>query len=450
MKTISAEEFNRRYGTEPTPNRIVEAQMAARLAGVGENAATQIKSAITGTGQYQGQNPLTRGIAATKSALFTVPEGAVAMAPEPVRKGLEKVGDVIGGGFKALTDLIGSNKQLQEWTQKHPEATKKIMEASQGVADLGAISGTLLGAEGVAGATRLGTRAISGSLKTAQQSIDSGLQTLKTVKTPEILPTSEGIMQRVARIPKGAQVKFEQSAGQSVGEYLTKRGIYGNTEEISNQLYKRFTQSKEVADNALAQLDGEFTSPQIKTALTELEGKVLRTSSPGAPDPDLSRVQALMQKESTTGLTMTEINEVKRIFERRVKMDFLKTNVPEDVTKAMNIDNAIREWQFAKAEELGLKNLPEINTETRLAKQLLDAIGKENAGTMGNNAVSLTDWILLSGGDPTAISAYLAKKVFSSKGIQSYFAEKLYNGNTQGVPVRLTGDDAVQSVPITR
>lgn len=280
--------------------------------------------------------------------------------------------------------------------------------------------------------------------------VEEGLAKLKGLPKPTLpkVLESESIMQRVARIPKQEQVKFETMAKESVGSYLNKRQIYGNTEEISQQLYKRFTTSRQVADNALEALPGNFRSPQIKTALTELEGKVARTSSPGAPDADLSRVTELVTKEKQTGLTMSEINEVKRIFERRVRLDYLKTRVPEDVTRANNIDDAIRSWQFAQAEKLGLQNLPEINKETQLARQLLDAIGKQNAGTAGNNSVTLTDWILLSGGDPTAIGAFLAKKIFSAKGIQSEIAKKLYTGETKGVPIRITGSDSVQSLPI--
>ena len=236
------------------------------------------------------------------------------------------------------------------------------------------------------------------------------------------------IMQRVARISKGKQAKFEKVAGESVGEYLTKRGIFGNIEDISSQLYMKFSKSKQSADDALSQLTGTYEPPVIKTALKELVARETRVSAEGAPSPNLSRVVELTGKVNTKGLTMSEINEVKRLYERSVKLDFLKQNLPEGVAKANNIDNAIRNWQFKQAETLGLKNLPEINKETRLAKQLLDDIGAEYAGAAGNNAITLTDWILLSGGDPIAIAGFLTKKTFSSKKVQAAIAKVLNQG----------------------
>lgn len=320
--------------------------------------------------------------------------------------------------YKPADDSVFSNENL-----KADNTAQKVGKGVELIAEfllpIGKTKFAAKGAEKVSTAINNAKTATSNVAKSIASPVTSSLN-------------SENIMQRVARIPKGAQAKFEKNTGESVGKYLTKRGIYGDTDEISQQLFKRFTDSKATADEALAQLPGTYSAPQIKTALNELAGKVARTSAPGAADPDLARVTELVAKEATEGLTMTEVNEAKRIFERRVRLDFLKTNVPEDVARASNIDNAIRSWQFEKAKELGLKNLPEINNETRFAKELLDAIGKESAGSAGNNALSLTDYILLAGGDPTAIGAFLGKKTFSSKGLQSSIAKKLYKGEIKG------------------
>ena len=236
------------------------------------------------------------------------------------------------------------------------------------------------------------------------------------------------IMQRVARISKGKQANFEKMAGESVGTYLTKRNIFGNVDEISQKLFNRFEQSKSEADNALAKLTGTFEPTPVKTALEELLAREKRISSVGAESPNLARTQELLNKIDTQGLTMKEINEAKRLYERNVKLDFVKLTNPEGVARANNLDNAIRSWQIKQAETLGLKNLPAINKETRLAKQLLDDLGKEYSGSAGNNAMTLTDWIMLSGGNPTAVSGFLVKKTFSSKKVQSALAKYLNKG----------------------
>lgn len=344
------------------------------------------------------------------------------------------VGDVVGAGLQAT----GLDKPLGEalapiaqsdMAQKAVQAFKALPQEYQELLTAGGEASNLIG-------LGVGKKAVTTGL-------EAGVKTIGKVGVPEsvsgvvskVTPTSEGIMQRVARIPKGEQAKFEQLAGESVGSYLDKRGIYGTPDKIVENLYNRFQQSKATADDALATIQGTYRADPIKTALTELEGKVKRTSSPGAPDPDLARVNELVAKEQTQGLTMSEINEVKRIYERRVRLDYLKSNVPEDVTRATNVDSALRTWQLAEAEKAGLTNLAEINKETQLSRRLMDALGKEQAGIGGNNALGLTDAILLAGGSPESIASLLVKKTLSDKGLQSFVAKKISKNKEKiGVP----------------
>lgn len=281
----------------------------------------------------------------------------------------------------------------------------------------GAKAGTKLVQEGAEQVTKGATKAVNVAgdvLKPITETISDTIQ-------------PEKIMQRVARIPKGEQVKFQKLTGESVGEYLVKRDIFGNEDEILQKLYKRFDDSKSEADTALAQLKGTFKPKQIQGALSELIKREASVSSPGALSPDAKRVTQLAGKYKTDGLTMSEINEVKRLYERNVRVDYLKaaSNQPERVVKATNVDSAIRNWQMKQAEKLGLENLSEINKETQAAKSLLESFGKEIAGTAGNNALGLTDAILISGGDPTSIGMLVGKKILSGKGLQSKIAKTL-------------------------
>lgn len=260
-----------------------------------------------------------------------------------------------------------------------------------------------------------------------------------TLPLKSISSDASSIMQRVARIPKGSQAKFESMAGESVGKYLESRGIYGNPEKVVAKLFDRFNLSKGVADDALEKLKGSFQPTPVKTALEELLKKETSKSSPGAMSPDLKTVMQLKNKLADQGLNMSDINAVKRLYERNVKLDYVKQNLPNETARANNLDSAIRKWQVEEAQHQGLKNLPEINKETQLAKQLMDALGKERAGSAGNNAVTLTDWIMLSGGDPTAIAGFFAKKGFSSKSLQSWFASKI-GTKTVGDPQAIFGE----------
>lgn len=326
--------------------------------------------------------------------------------------------DAVGGIANLVTQFIGAGTAENMVAKQTAKTAKNLAVKETGVI---AKNATELAGEG---------RAIIANAKTAVQA-----QPAK-------------IMQRVARIPKGRQAAFEATARESVGDYLVNRGIYGNVDEISTQLYKRFDESKKTADAALEKLTGTFEPEQVKTALSELVEREARVSAPGAESPDLARALELQKKVGNEGLTMSEINEVKRLYERNVKLDFVKANLPESVARSNNIDAAIRKWQFDQAETLGLKNLPEINRETRLAKQLLDDLGKEYSGAAGNNAMTLTDWIMLSGGDPTAVGGFLTKKTFSSKSVQSAIAKALAKGKPiKGAVEADIGTSQVKQLP---
>lgn len=346
------------------------------------------------------------------------------------------VGDMVGAGLEAtgldepiakvLQPVVESDpvKKAVEVYKSLPQDTQEVLKA---IMDSANIPLTV-------GASSLVKQGVESGLKATGEVLEAGVKAGSNVAS-KVLPTSEGIMQRVARIPKGEQAKFEKLTGKSVGQFLDETGNYGTPDKIVEKLYNDFQLSRNNADNALGELQGTYRATPVRTALHELEGKVERTSSPGAPDPELSRVKELVAKERKIGLTMKEINEVKRIYERRVRLDYLKTNIPEDVARATNVDSALREWQFKEADKAGLKNLGEINKSTQTNKMLMDALGKEISGSAGNNALGLTDAILLAGGSPESIASLVVKKTFSDPGLQSWAAKKLSKNKEKiGVP----------------
>lgn len=312
----------------------------------------------------------------------------------------------------------------------------------------GATGGALLGGQAmsenqsaldVAKSTLLGA-GIGGALGVAVPALEklAGAAPKIAAKTGQVVeslkPNPADIMQRVLRVTKGQQSKFEQNYGTSIGQYAIDRGLIGTQDEVANALANRFTTSIKAADDALSTLPGKYQPEPVKTALQELYQKKLATSAPGAPDPELNIVKELLNKFDNAGLDMSEINQAKRLFERNVKLDFVKTNNPEGVKLSNNIDQAIRDWQFNQAERLGLKNLPEINKETRMAKELLNSLEREASGKAGNNAISLTDWIVLADGGASNVAAFLAKRGFGSDTVQAFVAKYFAPKTKVGLP----------------
>lgn len=280
-----------------------------------------------------------------------------------------------------------------------------------------ALTGAAIG--GALGGAVSGLEKLGGAINKTTPQIETGASKLATALKPD----SAEIMQKVLRVTKGQQSKFEQNYGTSIGQYAVDRGLIGTQEQVVNDLAKRFTTSIKAADDALASLPGKYQPEAVKTALQDLYQKKLATSAKGATDPEMKAVNELLNKFDSVGLDMSEINQAKRLYERNVKLDFVKTNNPEGVRLANNIDDAIRSWQFNQAERLGLKNLPDINKETRMAKDLLNSLERESSGKAGNNAISLTDWIVLADGGASNIMAFLAKKGFSSDTAQAFVAK---------------------------
>ena len=237
----------------------------------------------------------------------------------------------------------------------------------------------------------------------------------------------ESIMQRVARVSKGKQTAFEERAGSSVGKYLVERDIFGTPDEIVDQLYKRMGESMGKVDTALANIKGTYKDASLLRALRELSEREKKVGGYGTKSPDTARITELAKKHSNEGLTLSEANEVKRLYERGVKLDYLRDNVASGVEASNRVDSAMREFIFKKASEKGASDIQLLNKETSLAKQLLDDIGAEYAGQAGNNAISLSDTIFLAEatGNPVAAAGFIAKKLAGSKQAMSAVAKLL-------------------------
>ncbi len=359
-------------------------------------------------------------------AIFSPVTTAVKTASDNISD-IGAVQDVANSGVVDAGANVSNNikNRLDQWSQANPEKAALIGDTANLAAflSLGLMKSPNFSDIQPINATKDVFNAVGRDIKTVATTIGKEAKPILS----KVAPTSEEIMQRVARIPKSRQQLFEKTSGESVGAYLDKRGIYGNEEKILTQLGDRFVTHRNLADTEIAKLPGKFQATPIKTALEQLIEREVKVSSPGVLSPDFKKVQGLLSRYNKEGLSMTEINEVKRLFERNVKLEFKKSlsSSPESIAKSTNLDNALRAWQFAKAEKLGLKNLGEINKETRLARQLLDDLGKEVSGLGGNNALGLTDAILVSGGDPAAIAMLITKKGFGSKTVQSKIAEIL-------------------------
>ena len=260
-----------------------------------------------------------------------------------------------------------------------------------------------------------------------------------------ITPTSETIMNRVARLTPTDAKKFEKLAGKSHGKYLEETGNFGRPDEIVTNEASKFVQSMKDVDDTLAQLPGTYKPKELIDVITPLEDRLVRVQS-----PDAGRVIQLRNKLNTTGLNMSEINEIKRLYERNVKLAYNKLNNPDAVELATNLDNRLREWQVKQADMLGFENIKELNKQTQLARFVADKLGEQLVGKSGLDGMNITDWIMLSGGDPTSVAGLITKKFFSSPGIQSRIARFLSKAE-KALPIKpKLGETKIPRLPAGR
>lgn len=371
-----------------------------------------------------GTQMIGQGAGAVSDVIGEVVKGGIkAVLPQKAETALKTGVENVVGAVTKIEPVQNLLQKYEELKQTNPALARDI-DSALGFASLATdIAGGGVAKQGATAGARTAKTVGGDIIETVAKKVDD---ITPNISTPDVFKP-EAIMQRVARVTPTAQKKFLDTTKENIGEYLVKRGIYGNDEEIITSLYNRFNDSKKQADDAIAQLPGQYKPTQIKTALSELLKRERAISSPGAISKDYRTVADLVSKYKKDGLTMQEINEVKRLFERNVSLDYKKTpgTLATTIEKANTIDRNIRDWQMKKAKELGLENLDTINRETQAARLLADELYKQNVGSSANNALSLTDAVLVAGGDPTSIGMLLARKTFGSKGVQSAIAKKL-------------------------
>lgn len=401
-----------------------------------QKRANNIQQAITGQGDYAGKSATERALSANAQAWSAVSSTVYNALPDSVRNTLDKIGEGIGGGINYIADKISNNKSLQEAMSGDPKNTEKLISGLQMASDLGLISGEILGADQVATAlnkvTNVASQVPEQVSKVSEKISETLNPKLEKLKNKVSITTDEApsaIMNKVARLtPSDANQFAKLSGGETHGEYLARTGNFGTPDEVITKEAQKFTQSVKSVDDALAKLDGVYTDGSLVDMANDLVKKAESVSTENVKSPYLKQALDLQSKLKDGGISMSEVNTLKRLYEKNVKLGYNKLINADKVEQATNLDNAVRKWQVATAKNLGLENLTELNKQTQLSKFIVDKLGKQVIGKTGLNGVSLTDYIILAGGDTTSIAGFLTKKFFSNKAIQARVA-KLLSGS---------------------
>ena len=250
----------------PQPSTI-----GSRVSSVIQNAGSNVSDAISGDGKYAGESSVRRGVEATAEAFKAVPGVAMATAPEPVRSVLGTVGKGLGAAFSKLTDMIGSNKQLQNWVMEHPDAAKAIEEVAGTAKAGGEIAGTILLADQAAKGLQAGADKISAGTgkvtEVAKQTLDDSIVAARKLKEnvqltlakKNVNPQLEASAERLTAT-KSQDPRFLQGTADRLDDPVTTYDAY------LNQSKKALTDIK--VDPAISQV-GEKMGDAFKVVVKQ-------------------------------------------------------------------------------------------------------------------------------------------------------------------------------------
>lgn len=419
------------------------------------------KGAVEGVQEFGGSFMERSDNQAENLDRFAEGQGPISTALQIVGDSFGLVGDAIGdvgggiisaldeeaggGGKEALRQIAetplgqsGLNafkegaEKFAEFKESHPTLANNI-EAVGNVVTAGVgSSATKVGLKGAVNTVEgLG----EGALKAGETVLDATRRIdAPSLPKPNAPKVASGIVNRINKVnPKRAE-DFTKAQGKNMGEWLTDRGIIGTRDETIAKTFDWFNKSRKEVNEAMAKIPGKYQDKVIDDVL----GQSLEHATK-VKDPVAKKLLGNLNKANEGGgLTMEQINSVKRYYQKNFSFGYQKdlTKSSEKVLAATNTDKALREFQFAKAKEAGFNDLGRLNKETQAAKAIMDAVGEKQLRQLSNNAVSLTDWMMASGvaANPAAISALLGKKIFGSETIQAVTAKLLAGKKTVDTP----------------
>ena len=217
-------------------------------------------------------------------------------------------------------------------------------------------------------------------------------------------------------------------------QWLRERGIVGTREQTIKQTTENFKSLRQNVDEAFEKIPGNHRDPRITTVADEAAEFAKSTES-----RETGRMSQLVEKAKGEGLTMSEINEVKQFYERKIKTGYKKdpTKTSEQVQRATNRDTGIREAQLEIADKGGFTNLREMHKEIQANRFLSDEIAGRMEGQGANNMMTITDLIVLIPGlvvDRSFLAGFVAKKLFSTETVRAA-AAKILSGSGKPRPL---------------
>jgi hypothetical protein len=328
--------------------------VGSRMAETGERIISGIREkgenvyeAVTGQGEYQGKSAVERGVGATAEAFSAISGVAYNSLSDKVRNSLDKIGGGIGKGFQWLTNKIGSEPNLVKLVSENPEYYNKLGDAYGVLADLGLISGEILGAEAVpAGATTL------------QKGITQGTKAIETGVNKIFSPIETKISRKLSSL-----TPVDYSSAVNSLDKAYKSAFVENKVGVNNKLTKLGSITGKTPDELISNLSKAGIAPEI-------EGKLAKFDK--ALDELTKRQNSLAEsaQASLKGINApTTLDELKRLLIEDVK----KTADPAELSKSLKeVERTIESYRLKYGDTLLPESLGEIRISANKATSAFD------------------------------------------------------------------------------
>jgi len=262
--------------------------------------------------------------------------------------------------------------------------------------------------------------------------IDAGLEGL----ADKLTTTYKGFSKAQAK-----KITKTNIAGVEPGIWLSEHGIFGTVGSMVEQLSEVHKKSKRAVDESLDTIKSPIRSENSISILNKLTQafKPLDLTSKSFRDAR-SRINELRIKSKKEGLTLSEMNETKRLLD-----DNLNTYSPTGDMKEgiANADLAATRDQLKTeieklAAENGIPNIKELNKQTQVSYGIKSAMVTNAINGSTNRILSLTDLgimtgvgLTMSGG--TAVGVLIGKKILESPVFKTSVANQLRKMTKKGI-----------------
>lgn len=338
MKTVSAQDFLNKYGSNATlslsglvaPQEAPQPGFNERIASDFNQRGTKLADTLSKPA-YTPSQAVALGTEATATAFGGISDviGEAIKSIPGGKAALDAIGGATSSAFKALTDKLSNTKFFQEAAAGLPE-NSTLQNSLEAASSGGEIAGDILAAEGVKGtvqktvdATKVAATKVGDAVNDAATKIRPATEALigRSTELVKPSPTPAKAMGEVLQAKKPITPKDVEAF-----RHIETEGVktYGDLEKRVTEFISNLSQKvdehlgQDPTPHILSDLVTKSTSGSsrvvernfVQTALDNL--KELYQKS--ADDAAFADVEDLIQKAETTGLSNLEINDISRLY----------------------------------------------------------------------------------------------------------------------------------------